>query len=444
MQTTYPVTSPALPGDTFDLETVNADRTNVIIELKGNAGFGLNDTGIISKQLEDNISSLSIDWGFEAIPVKSFSINDASFSLNEGIDNHLIKANVPTNEIPNIEKMDAVIKVWNDTEIAPFACPIPPCDCTPAVPKGAIPDVAKFLGVDKIWSAGFKGKGIVVAVVDGGITAVGRPVGGGETPNRIPNVIDGWPVADWGTTAKNWSEHGNMCSTDVLGMAPDAEIFDIRISGPAGTSATVSALISNAIAGYQWCINKFKATGTPQIMSNSWGIYQSSWDPVYATNRAHPFTRKVEEALNAGIIILFAAGNCGDTCPDSRCGADVGPRRSIWGANGHPRVMTVGAVNKNSEFVGYSSQGPAALDPQKPDFCSVTHFKGYFPSDSGTSAATPVAAGVVALFKESKPMLTQPDIKTAIMSTAKDIGPIGWDNHSGAGILQAKSAFDSL
>jgi hypothetical protein len=40
---------------------------------------------------------------------------------------------------------------------------------------------------------------MVVGIVDGGITAQGRPVKQGETPWRIPRVVDGWPTADWGT-----------------------------------------------------------------------------------------------------------------------------------------------------------------------------------------------------------------------------------------------------
>jgi serine protease AprX len=315
------------------------------------------------------------------------------------------------------------------------ACPIGTCDCAPTVAKGAIADVARYLKVDEIWSAGYTGTGIVVGVVDGGITAEGRPVAPGETTRRIPRVIGG-PASNWGTRAAAWGEHGNMCATDVLGMAPQAQLYDCRISD--------GSAISTALSVFQWAINQHRTDGTPHVLTNSWGIFQKSWDELYATDPNHPFTRKVVEAINEGILVLFAAGNCGGTCPSSRCGSDSGPGKSIWGANGHPMVMTVGAVNTNEQFVGYGSQGPASLDQNKPDFCSITHFQGYFASDNGTSAATPIAAGVVALFKQAKPSLTQNEVKNALKVTAKDIGDPGWDQHSGAGIIQPKRALDFL
>ena len=155
-----------------------------------------------------------------------------------------------------------------------------------------------------------------------------------------------------------------MTSTDALGMAPDANIYDIRISN--------GDTISTAMQGYQWAIDQHKMNKTPHILSNSWGIFAEDWAPDYAKDPNHPFTRKVVEALDEGIL---AAGNCGH----EMAGGTSGPGQSIWGANGHPRVMTVGAVNVKEKWVGYSSQGPAALDPNKPDFCSITHFAGYFP-----------------------------------------------------------------
>ncbi|MCA1564495.1 MAG: S8 family peptidase [Acidobacteria bacterium] len=394
-------------------------------------------------------SSFQLDDTYPPVPVSP----DPSQPRNATAANEnvvVVRGMVDEDKMAELEAQPDVVKVWRDTKIAPFShmlveneefvvqvqpvpgaatCPIGTCDCDPNTAKGNINDVANYLGVNQIWAAGRRGEGIVIGIVDGGITAVGRVTGG-----RIPNVIGGWPVADWGTIA-DWGEHGNMTSTDALGMAPNARIYDIRIAG---------SYISNAIQGFQWAIEQHRRNGTPQILSNSWGIFQESWDPAYARDPNHPFTRKVIDALNEGIIVLFAAGNCGATCPDGRCGPDNGPGRSIWGANGHSRVLTVGAVNKNEQFVGYSSQGPAALEANKPDFCSVTHFQGYFSSDSGTSAATPIAAGVVALLKQAKPSLTQEETRDALKRTSRDIGAPGFDQHSGSGIIRAKAAYDRV
>nr|MDJ0593859.1 S8 family serine peptidase [Pleurocapsa sp. MO_226.B13] len=409
--------------------------------------------------LNVNVPSFQLDSTYEPVPISPAPEQTAQLAA-AGEQTVIVRGKIETSKIPELEAQANVVKVWRDTRIAPFeamlkekptgfvspmegfaTCPIGTCDCQPGVAKGTINDVANYLGVNKIWTAGHKGDGIVVGVVDGGITAQGRPISPGDTSDRrwpgklIPRVIGGWPTANWGTTGVSWGWHGNMCATDVLGMAPNAQIYDIRIAGNA---------ISNALTGFQWAINQHRSNGTPHILTNSWGIFQESWDTDYARNPNHPFTRKVVDALNEGILVLFAAGNCGATCPDSRCGSDNGPGKSIWGANSHPQVITVGAVNKNEQFVGYSSQGPGALDPKKPDFCSVTHFKGFFDSDSGTSAATPIAAGVVALFKQANPALTQAQAKHALKDTAKDIGPAGWDRHSGTGIIKAKAAYDRI
>jgi hypothetical protein len=352
---------------------------------------------------------------------------------------HVVRGTVENEAaMADLGGQQGVVRVWMDTPIAPFMpCPITPCDCDPLTPKGTIADVATAIGVDQIWAGGQRGAGVIVGVVDGGITAQGRPVAAGQTPRRIPNVVDGWKP-DWGTEAL-WGEHGNMCSTDVLGMAPDAHLWDLRIADAPDTPG----LISNALGAFQWAINQQAATQVPVVLTNSWGIFAQSWDPSYATDPNHPFTRKVVDAVNAGIVVLFAAGNCGEGCPDSRCGTN-GPGQSIWGANGHPQVITVGAVNKNGEWVGYSSEGPAALDPHKPDVCSVTHFTGYENSDNGTSAATPILAGAVALLKQAHPAATTDQVKQALMSTAQDIGPAGWDQYSGAGMVRVKAAYDSM
>jgi serine protease AprX len=457
------VENPPLGPGVGDTGRLGSERVRVLVEMRVPAGQNMAAVRQVALGLA--VSSLTLDPNYEPVPV-SPSPDIAERMAAAGEQVVVVRGTIESNKIPELEARAEVLKAWRDPEVAPFTrvmeslptaypkaipesanllqlspamgpCPIGTCDCSPGTPKGTIADVARYLGVDHIWADGYRGDGIVVAVVDGGITALGRTPKPGETA-KIPRVIGGFP-GDWGTTAAAWGDHGNMCATDVLGMAPNAQIYDIRIA-----SGSLTGTISNALAGYDWAINQHRANGTPQAITNSWGIFQQSWGPDYACNANHPFTRKVVDALNEGILVLFAAGNCGDTCPDGRCGSDTGPGKSIWGANGHPRVMTVGAVNKNEQFVGYSSRGPACLDPNKPDYCSVTHFTGYFASDSGTSAATPIAAGVVALLKQANPALTQDQAKTALRSTAKDIGPAGWDQHSGAGIIRAKAAYDQV
>ena len=434
-------------------------RISILIELRSTSG----GSGALSMSQASRIDLQGFELDQEFAPV-SLGGQVGADGMATSLPSYIVRGTVENEaQIDTLKKNPEVAEVWRDSPISPFSgrrkkeasngfnayvapndnlgagtCPIGSCDCESWVAKGSMADVATYLGVDQIWSRGFRGSGIVVGVLDSGITAQGRPVKAGETARRIPRVIGGWPLDDWGTESSKWGDHGNMCATDVLGMAPEAQLYDLRIAGAGGSPGT----ISRALQAFQWAIDQHRRDGTPHILTNSWGIFQEAWDVTYARNPNHPFTRKVVEAIDEGIVVLFAAGNCGGTCPDGRCGPDNGVGRSIWGANGHPRVMTVGAVNRLEQFIGYSSQGPAALDANKPDFCGISHFAGYHPSDSGTSAATPIVAGVCALLKQANPGLTQDQVKDCLKSTAKDIGPAGFDQHSGSGIVQAKAAFD--
>ncbi|HEX6596184.1 MAG TPA: S8 family serine peptidase, partial [Acidimicrobiales bacterium] len=266
-------------------------RLSVLVELL--SGPGVSPVLATASVRGVEAGGFAIDEEFQPVPLgaggpglRAAAAGTETYVVRGTVDNEAAMAEI-------LQRPD-VVNVWRDTPVAPFGtCPIAPCDCTPSTPQGTMADVANYLGVSDLWSAGFRGAGMVVGVVDGGITAQGRPVKAGETTRRIPRVIGGWPVADWGTEASAWGEHGNMCSTDVLGMAPEAQIYDLRISG----GADIPATISRALQAFQWAIDQHRSNGTPQVLSNSWGIFQESWDPAYARNPNHPFTRKVLEAL---------------------------------------------------------------------------------------------------------------------------------------------------
>ncbi|HEY3360318.1 MAG TPA: S8 family serine peptidase [Methanosarcina sp.] len=394
----------------------------VIVELRTPFGFSMES---IRATNVATISGFEMDFEYKPVPINPpAEIVRSLASANE--ETILVRGELDESKEIELKALPNVVNIWTDARIETFGI-----DCEYTIPKGTIEDVAKYLGCDQLWAKGVKGKGIVIGICDTGVDN-----------SKVSAVIDGFSSNSMYPPGTDPGGHGSMCATDALGMCPEAKIYDLGIL----KSNMVSGVISDAISAYQWAIEKYGTDGTPQILSNSWGMYQKAWAPDYAENPDHPFTRKVVEAIDTGIIVTFAAGNCGSQClpASNKCRLDVGPGKSIWGANGHPKVITVGAANICEQWIGYTSQGPAALDSKKPDFCAPSHFKGYTDCDNGTSAANPVCAGVIGLLKSYDPTLTLEVIKDALQKTAKDLCDSGWDPHSGYGIIQAEAAFNKI
>src|SRR5262249_18733684 len=134
---------------------------------------------------------------------------------------------------------------------------------------------------------------------------------------------------------------------------------------------------------------------------------------------------------------------------DGRCGAgDTGPGASIHGANSHPDAICVAAVTVKDVRLGYSSQGPGGLYSRKPDLAAYSHFKGsgVYPADSGTSAASPVAAGVAAALRQKGPgkKLDPAQLKGLLQRSARDLDGKGWNYDLGYGVLNAAAALKAL
>src|SRR6266498_1885585 len=186
---------------------------------------------------------------------------------------------------------------------------------------------------------------------------------------------------------------------------------------------------------------------TPQGVETKPGRHPVDHQGNYSDNPAHPFNVIVASLADAGADILFAAGNCGRDCPDGRCG--FGDAQPICGANSHPSVTSVAGIDTKKRRVGYSSQGPGRLSAAKPDVSCYTHFTGsdvFHGPDSGTSAACPVAAGVVAAIRthHSPSQLLPAELRTLVAKTATDLGGTGFDNDFGWGALDGTAMVASL
>jgi MYXO-CTERM domain-containing protein len=137
----------------------------------------------------------------------------------------------------------------------------------------------------------------------------------------------------------------------------------------------------------------------------------------------------VNAAFDNGLVVLAALGNFGPapmtlTAPGDALGA-----------------LGIGAVNLEGVVAGFSARGPTADGRIKPDvagpgsgtttvqFGTTDQYVGF----SGTSAATPLVAGLVALVLEARPTLTAQELAELLRSTASQAGAP--DNDMGFGLV---------
>ncbi|MFI5777930.1 S8 family serine peptidase [Nocardia sp. NPDC051570] len=350
-----------------------------------------------------------------------------------------------------VSELAMVTGVFADPTIEPVLT----CGGDPAV--GDWHGVGTLLHVSDLANAGLTGQGVALAVVDTGINAaqVDRVRGGHMTIDAARS----WnPSGVTGTAGKFPVDHGSMCAFDALICAPNASFLDLPVlRSTRQGQTTMDGLLSDALAGYAYLrtvLSDQPAATRALVVSNSWGSFSPDWDfPVgqpgnYSDNPSHPFNVIVGSLEAAGADILFAAGNCGRDCPDGRCGYTDRP---ISGANSHPSVLSLGGVDTTNQRVGYSSQGPGRLSDRKPDVCTYTHFAGsqaFGPNepDTGTSAACPVAAGLVAAIrtKWSATALPPAQLRAAIQRTALDRPATGFDYDYGYGVADSAALLADL
>jgi hypothetical protein len=256
-----------------------------------------------------------------------------------------------------------------------------------------------------------------------------------------------------------------MCAFDALIAAPKATLLDFPILSLAGSGgSTMSGVLSAALLAYAQVLSSWAVTKTGSdlsqyvavVLTNSWGVFHPSWDfPAghpgrYIDNPNHPFNLLVGTVVGAGVDVIFAAGNCGADCPDSRCQGRT--TETIMGASAHTDVLTIAGCDTTGARVGYSSQGPsiAGMYQEKPDVTAYTHFLGSQAfgagtPDSGTSAACPVTAGCVAAIRTKMASgINSNTVFGALRAHTGASGTAGWNADYGFGIINPVAAATSL
>jgi subtilisin family serine protease len=262
------------------------------------------------------------------------------------------------------------------------------------------------------------GTGVMIAILDSGIEGHETFAEGRVRVIDLSESVDSGATADGGATSGAFG-HGTAVASiaagndpSMLGVAPAAEILDIRITGADGfsDSFTLARAITEAVDAGADIVN---------ISLGSYGDSSLVRDAVaYATEK--------------GSVIVAAAGN--DTYSELSF-----PAR-------YEDVVSVGAVDAEGQQLSFSNSGEG-LDLTAPGL-EVT---AAWPSETldglvsftGTSASTPFVAGSIAAVMSEFPGTTATEAAQLLETYSNEAGAPGADRAFGDGILDVGRAVQS-
>jgi serine protease AprX len=317
--------------------------------------------------------------------------------------------------------------------------------------------------VGAVWARqrlGVDGAGIGVAIVDSGVTSWHDDLGAQRVVHFV-DFVDFQPVAydDYGHgthVAGIIAGNGYDSNGARRGIAPGASLIVLKVLDSDG-----NGYISNVIAALDYAVEHRTQFNIRVVnLSVAAGVYES-----YTTD---PLTLAARRAVEAGIVVVTAAGNFGRSAKgQTQYGGVTAPGNAPW-------VLTVGATSHKGTMARaddavapFSSRGPGKFDyAAKPDIVApgvgiesladgssllfATHpaarlwgtvdtVSQPYLSLTGTSMAAPVVTGTIALMLQANPTLTPNLVKAILQYTAEHRS--GYDALTqGAGFLNARGA----
>jgi len=327
--------------------------------------------------------------------------------------------------------------------------------------SGTMQRTAVTVGADWVnEQLGYDGTGVGIAIIDSGVSGWHDDLGAGRVVHFVDFVSD-LPVAHDGYghgthVAGIIAGNGYDSDGERRGIAPGANLVVLRVLDEGGEGH-----ISDVIASIDYAI-EHRAEFNIRIinLSVASGVYES-----FTTD---PLTLAAKRAVDAGIVVVTAAGNHGQSARGAvQYGGITSPGNAPW-------VLTVGAADqrltpaRNDDTVAaFSSRGPTLFDRAlKPDVLapgvaiesladagstivalnadariwgSIDTATAPYISLTGTSMAAPVVTGTIALMLEANSALT-PNLIKALLQYTAETKPRAPLTAQGAGMLNARGA----
>lgn len=256
-------------------------------------------------------------------------------------------------------------------------------------------------------SNGWTGKGVKVGIIDTGVRS--------NHPDL--KIAGGISFVNGTSTFEDDEGHGThvagiigALNNDIgtIGIAPEAEIYAIKSLNKSGIG-----ILSDVIAGVDWAIQ------------NNLDIINLS----LTSDQGSSFLKAVlDKAYNNGMLIIAASGNSQTTLPSN---TDV-----LYPAR-YDSVIAVGSVDRNYNKSKFSYFGPSLEFVAPGERIYSTFSQPDYEYQYGTSMAAPFVTGVLALYKQAYPELTNKELRQLVQASALDLGEMGKDTSYGYGLVQA-------
>jgi len=296
----------------------------------------------------------------------------------------------------------------------------------------------RVAGVEALHREGVTGKGVTVAVIDSGLWEHDALVKDTEGNNRLVARYNALTDTE-GEELVDESGHGTHISSIILnseptirggrptgtykGVAPDARLVAVKVLDRQGL-----AHLLEIVRAIQWVVDHRK---TYNIRVLNLSFAQTPRWPFWED----PVNQAVAKAWASGIAVVAAAGN-------------EGPEPGTIGSPGNlPYIITVGIVTdswtpetRDDDYIpDFSSRGPTPTGHIKPDVVALGgHMTGLIYPDSslaleqpedmlktgefvstGSSQASAMVSGILALLLQLEPDLTPNELKCKLITSAE-------------------------
>ncbi len=263
-----------------------------------------------------------------------------------------------------------------------------------------------LIDAPKAWAVTMGSPRVVIAVLDTGVDL--------EQPDLQGALVQGYNIVKGDNDPSDDNGHGTKTAgivgaradngLGISGVCPRCSVMPVKVVGANGTATDL-----DVASGITWATNHGAA-----IISMSFG------GPEDNTVAA-----AVRYAQSKGVLVVAAAGNGGSSQP--------------FYPAAYPGVLSVAGTQTDDQLYPWSNRG-SWVAVAAPGCDTTTSMGGGFGQFCGTSASTPVVAGLAGLALSYSPAASAGTIEQAIVSSAHRVQGLGGGRVDAVGTLAALGA----